>query len=594
MTHTVGTIARPENRPREDLVARRLLVLALNLASVAGLAFVMARLIGFGGWSWLQALILLLFLAGLPWTLLAFWNSVIGFVILRLARDPAGYTNPALGATPKDGPIVGRIAICLPVRHEDVAGVVARLEAMVEEIEACRWHDRFDFHLLSDSSRPEVVAAEEQAFAALALRHPRPGLLSYRRRPANLGFKAGNLREFAERARGIYDFMVVLDADSLMSAAAILRLVRAMQANPTLGILQTLVVGQPADSAFARIFQFGMRHGMRTHTTGIAWWQGSSGPYWGHNAIVRLEPFVAHCRLPTLPGRPPLGGPVLSHDQVEAALMRAAGYEVRVIADEFESWEENPPSLPAFITRDLRWCQGNLQYLKLVGRSGLRAMGRFQLANAIMMYLGAPLWVLMLAAGLGLALVRSGPAPASPFPTDLAFALYFGMLGIGFAPRLLGVLDILLQPGQPARYGGAPRLLAGALADGLFTLMVGPAMMIAQARFVVGLVLGRRITWEAQKRVGHHISPGEAWRGLWPQLAFGLLLGGTLAITAPGALPWAAPTLLACGLAIPFTCSTASERLGRWMVRRRLCAIPDEYDEAPILQRVKALARPAD
>src|SRR5262249_41919540 len=240
-THTVGTIARPVSGGREGLVARRLLVVALNLASVIGLAWIMASLIGFGGWSWLQALILLLFLAGLPWTLLAFWNSVIGFVILRLARDPAGYTNPALGATPTEGPIVGRIAICLPVRHEDVGRVVARLEAMVEEIEACRWRDQFDFHLLSDSSRPEIAAAEEQAFAALAARHPRPGFLSYRRRPVNLGFKAGNLRELAERTRGRYDFMVVLDADSLMSAAAILRLVRAMHANPSLRILQPLL-----------------------------------------------------------------------------------------------------------------------------------------------------------------------------------------------------------------------------------------------------------------------------------------------------------------------------------------------------------------
>src|SRR5260221_7232165 len=199
--------------------------------------------------------------------------------------------------------------------------------------------------------------------------------------------------------------MLVLAADSLMWGAAFLRLVRAMQANPTLGILQTLVVGQPADSAFARIFQFGMRHGMRTHTTGIAWWQGSSGPYWGHNAIVRLEPFVAHCRLPTLSGRPPLGGPVLSHDQVEAALMRAAGYEVRGIADEFESWEENPPSLPDFIKRDLRWRQGNMQYLRLLCRRGLKPMGRFQLVNAIFMYLGAPFWILMLVAGHASALM---------------------------------------------------------------------------------------------------------------------------------------------------------------------------------------------
>jgi membrane glycosyltransferase len=595
MMESVGAIATSrEGGARENLIGRRLIVIGLNAASWLGLALIMARLVGFGGWSWLQGLILLLFLAGLPWTLLAFWNSVIGFLILRLTADPAGYTNPALRATPRDGPIVGRTAICLPVRHEDVARVVARLEAMVESIEACRWSHRFAFHLLSDSSRPEIVAAEERAFAALRSRHPRADFLHYRRRPANIGFKAGNLREFAERTHGSYDFMVVLDADSLMSASAILRLVRALQANPTLGILQTLVVGQPAESAFARIFQFGMRHGMRTHTVGIAWWQGPSGPYWGHNAIIRLDPFVAHCRLPTLPGRPPLGGAVLSHDQVEAALMRAAGYDVRVIADEFESWEENPPSLPAFIVRDLRWCQGNMQYLKLVGRRGFRPMGRFQLINAIMMYLGGPLWLLMLAAGLGLALVRTGDVvSASPFPTALSFGLYFGMLGIGFAPRLLGVLDILLRPRQWARYGGALRLIAGSLADALFTLLIGPAMMIAQARFVFGLALGRRVTWEAQKREGQRVSLREAWRGLWPQMVFGLLLAGTLAIVNPSSLPWAAPTLVACLFAIPFTCATAGARLSRWMVRHRLCAIPDEYDEAAILRRSAALTRTA-
>jgi membrane glycosyltransferase len=577
--------------PDDNLVGRRLLIVGLNAASWLGLAAIMARLIGHGGWSWLQGLILLLFLAGLPWTLLVFWNALIGFVILRLTDDPAGHTNPALRGTPPDSPIAARTAICLAVRHEDVARVMARLEAMVEEIEACPWADRFDFHLLSDSSRPEVAAAEEAAFAALRARHPRAGFLHYRRRPENAGFKAGNLREFAERAEGIYDFMVVLDADSLMSAAALLRLVRTMQANCTLGILQTLVVGRPADSAFARIFQFGMRHGMRTHTVGIAWWQGSSGPYWGHNAIIRVDPFVRHCRLPILPGRPPLGGVVLSHDQVEAALMRAAGYEVRVIADELESWEENPPSLPAFIKRDLRWCQGNLQYLKLVAMPGLKPMGRFQLVNAILMYAGAPLWLLMQAAGLGLALLRTSDAAASsPFPTALAFGLYFGMLAIGFAPRLLGVLDILLRPGEWSRYGGVPRLLAGSLADALFTLLLGPLMMIAQACFVVGLAFGRRVVWEAQKRDMQRVPLREAARGLWPQMVFALLLGGVLAMVAPGALPWAVPSLLACSIAVPFACATAGPRLGRWMLRRRLCAIPDEYGAATILHRVDALA----
>ncbi len=565
-----------DNSSQGRIWHRRLLVFVLNGASWLALGWLMARLLGYAGWSWPQAAILVLFLAGLPWTLMGFWNAVIGFAILRLARDPARYTNPALAATPMDSAITSRTAICVALRHEDVDRVFARLDAMATSLEATAWSGSFCFHVLSDSSRPEICAAEEQAFAAVKARHPRPGFLVYRRRPANIGFKAGNLREFAERAEGQYDHMLVLDADSLMSAAAILRLVRAMQANPNLGILQTLVVGRPSGSAFTRIFQFGMRHGMRTHTVGIAWWQGDSGPYWGHNAIVRLAPFVRHCRLALLPGRPPLGGDVLSHDQVEAALMRAAGYEVRVIADEFESWEENPPSLPDFIKRDLRWCQGNMQYLRLVARPGFTAMGRFQLLSAIMMYLGAPLWVLMLAAGLVWALLGSAVGGGHS-PAALGFAMYFGMFGIGFAPRLLGVLDVLVQPEQRRRYGGTSRLLAGGLADAVFSILLGPLMMIAQALFVAGLFFGRRVAWEAQNRKGRRLPISEAARGLMPQMLFGALFAVGLAALVPGALLWAAPTLAACALAVPFACLTAGGGLGRWMVRHRLCAVPDEY-----------------
>jgi membrane glycosyltransferase len=581
----------------EPLIGRRLAVFALTAGSFLGFGLAMADVLGSSGWSWPRLAILILFLAGMPWTLLAFWNSLIGFVILRLVPDPARYTNPALRRTPKAAPITARVAVCLTIRHEDVARVFARLEAMIESLEATAWPHRFAFHLLSDSSHAAIAAAEEREFAALKARHPRPGFLHYRRRPANTGFKAGNLREFAESAAG-YDHMIVLDADSLMSAAAMLRLVRVMQANPRLGILQTLVTGQPAASAFARIFQFGMRHGMRTHTIGIAWWQGASGPYWGHNAIIRLAPFVAHCRLPLLPGRPPLGGPVLSHDQVEAALMCAAGYEVRVIADEFESWEENPPSLPDFIKRDLRWCQGNMQYLRLLARPGLKPMGRFQLLNAIFMYLGAPFWVLMLIAGLAGALPSAAPWAAaasstSPFPAALAFALYVGMLLLGFAPRLLGVIDILLQPARRAAYGGAPRLAVGALIDAVFSLIMGPIMMVAQTLFLLGLGLGRRVAWQPQSRDGQRIALGEALRGLWPQLLFGALLAAGLAAIAPGGLVWAIPTLGACALALPFACLTAGKGMSRWMRRRHLCAIPDEYMPAPELRRLGHLGMEA-
>ena len=570
------------------LAGRRRMIVALNAGSWALLGLAMAQIVGAGGWDWPQALILLLFLAGLPWTLMGFWNAVVGFLILKLVRDPARYTNPVLGRISDRQPITLTTAICIAVRHEEVGRVFARLESMVESLLATGAAERFAFHLLSDSSRPEIAAAEEAAFAALSARYRQAGLLHYRRRSSNDGFKAGNLREFAERTAGRYDLMLVLDADSLMSGPAMLRLVRAMQAEPRLGILQSLVVGRPARSGFARIFQFGMRHGMRTHTTGLAWWAGPAGPYWGHNAILRLAPFVAHCDLPTLPGRPPLGGVVLSHDQVEAVLMQAAGYEVRVIADEFESWEENPPSLPDFIKRDLRWCQGNMQYLKLILRPGLTPLGRLQLVNAVMMYMGAPSWVLMLASGLAAALIGQPASGSGSFPTELAFALFFGMMAIGFAPRFLGVIEMLTSKAGRRHYGGATRLVAGAVIDALFTLLIGPLVMIAQARFVAGLIFGKRILWEAQNRDGHAVPAIEAARGMAPQMLFGALFAASLLATAPGALVWASPTLVACLLAVPFTCWTAAPLFGAWMRRTELCAVPDEIVPAPILTRLAA------
>jgi membrane glycosyltransferase len=573
MTDATLPLAEPLPRAQPTLIGRRCLFFALNVASMAALAYVMILLIAARGWSPASAVFLGLFLIGLPWTMLGFWNSVVGFVILRFVRDAACFTNPALAATPPDSPVETRTAICLAVRHEHVAAVFGRLERMIEGIQAAGWGDAFDFHILSDSGRPEIAAAEEAAFRELKARYPRPGILEYRRRASNDGFKAGNLMEFAERCRGRYDHMIVLDADSFMSGRAMLRLVRVMQANPALGIIQTLVVGRPSDSAFTRVFQFGMRQSMRPQTVGSAWWQGPAGPYWGHNAIVRLGPFVEHCRMPVLPGRGPLSGHVLSHDQVEAALMRGAGYDVRVIADEFESSEENPPSLPDFIKRDLRWCQGNLQYLKLLGLRGLQPMGRFQLVNAIAMYMGAPAGLLMLLAGL--AMIGDRAAGGSSFPTALAFGLYFLMLAIGFAPRLLGALDILLR-GRARAYGGSLRLVAGGLVDMGFSLFLGPVMMVAQAMFVIGLIFGRRVAWEAQHRGERSVPVSEAARGLWPQMLLGAAGFGFIGAAAPGVLPWALPTLLPCLLAVPFTCLSASGAAGRAFVRFRLCAIPDE------------------
>ena len=278
---------------------------------------------------------------------------------------------------------------------------------------------------LSDSTWEDVVDEEQEILAQLRDRWRGILPVTYRRREDNPGFKAGNIRDFCERLGHLHDYALVLDADSLMSADAILRLVRTMQRNPRLGILQHLTVGMPTASPFARVFQFGMRLGMRSYTVGSAWWQGDSGPYWGHNALIRLRPFIEHCNLPKLPGRPPLGGWILSHDQVEAVLMRRAGYEVRVLPEEAGSWEENPPTLIEFIRRDLRWCQGNMQYWHFLLLPGLPPVSRYQLVFAILMFLGSPAWIALLLIGSAAVAVAPTPADFMRFDAGIVLLLLF-------------------------------------------------------------------------------------------------------------------------------------------------------------------------
>jgi membrane glycosyltransferase len=559
---------------QERLGLRRVLIFTLCAVSWAGLGVFAAGILG-GGWLSLETLVLVLFLLSLPWGLLCLWNAIIGFAILRFTKDPASFTNPALQRMAVSAAITTRIAICLAVRHEAVEPVFRRLETLIGSLEATNEAAAFTIHVLSDSDDPAIAATEQSALDRLRQIFVRPDFLHYRRRAINTGFKAGNLHEFSRHEGRDYDFMIVLDADSLMSGAAILRLVRVMQANPQLGILQTLAVARPSSNAFTRIFQFGMRNGMRTHATGMAWWQGPDGPYWGHNAIIRVAPFAACCGLPDIPGKGPLAGPILSHDQVEAALMRRAGFEVRLIADERGSWEENPPDLPSFVQRDLRWCQGNLQYLKLFSHILLLPMGVFQLVNAIMMYLGSVFWVLQLLIGLCIA-VSGSHGDIGPSPARAVFAVYLIMFGLGFVPRLLGTIDSMLSPERARHYGGASRLLLSTLIDALFSILLGTVMAIEQSIFIIGLIFGRRVTWDSQRREGGGVRGLDAARGLWPQTSFGVIMAVVLAAFAPDALPWALPTLLSCLFAIPFAVVTAYPGLGHFMQRNGICAVPED------------------
>jgi membrane glycosyltransferase len=312
------------------LRARRWLVLTLNLATLAGLLYGVSLVLGAGGWTAADVVIFVALLFGAPWSVLGFWNAAIGLWLLHGAKDGLEQVAPFAVGGEARAPIAIRTAILMTLRNEDPARAFARLRVVKQSLDATGEGAWFDYFVLSDTNDAAVAASEERLAAEWAREIGEPARVTYRRRTDNAGFKAGNVRDFCERWGDRYELMLPLDADSVMSGPAIVKLARMMQAYPKLGILQSLVVGMPSQSAFARIFQFGMRQGMRPYTMGSAWWIGECGPFWGHNAMVRIAPFRDECHLPVLPGGPPLGGAVMSHDQVEATLMRRAGYEVRV------------------------------------------------------------------------------------------------------------------------------------------------------------------------------------------------------------------------------------------------------------------------
>jgi membrane glycosyltransferase len=563
---------------------RRLTVLALNLATYGALAAGVATVLGASGWSAVDVVLFACFLVAAPWTVLGFWNAVLGLWLLHGARDGLARVAPFAAAGDEGEPLRLSTAVLMTLRNEDPARAMARLRVVKESLDATGEGDVFTYFILSDTSAPEVAAAEEVMVEAWRREVADPARVVYRRRDTNEGFKAGNVRDFLDTHGDRFDLMLPLDADSLMTGDAIVRLVRMMQAHPKLGILQSLVVGAPSKSAFARVFQFGMRAGMRAYTFGSAWWIGDCGPFWGHNALVRVAPFKEHCHLPVLPGGPPLGGAVLSHDQVEATLMRKAGYEVRVLPVENGSYEENPPTLLEFSRRDLRWCQGNLQYLKLLDLPGLLPMSRFQLVWAILMFLGVPAMTLMVA--LAPVKLLDGEDPAL-FPAGLAVALYVTYLLMYLSPKLAGLADVLLTPGGVARYGGAGRFLAGAAVEIVSSFLVGAVTTFRLTLFMGGLAFGKSITWDGQARDAHGIPWSDAARGLWGPTLFGAVVCGALLVLSPATLLWSLPLTLGYLAAIPFTVLTASPAMGERMTRAGLCAVPEEFAMPAELARVR-------
>jgi membrane glycosyltransferase len=564
---------------QEGLGMRRVIFGTLVAFGVIGLLGLMMMTLSPGGFSAMDIALLALFSITLPWTVIGFWNALIGLGLMRFAPNAALAVNPHLPERvdrerARQSPR-SRTAILSCIRNEDIGRVVHNLEAMLGELQDTGAAAGFALHVLSDSDWPALIGEEARAFERLKQRWVGMVDVHYRRRTDNPGFKAGNISEFLGAHGDNYDFMLVLDADSVMSADAVLRLRQMMEDNPQLGIVQSLVTGLPSASLFARIFQFGMRLGMRSYTLGSAWWQGDCGPYWGHNALIRVAPFKTHCELPKIGGSGPLSGWILSHDQVEAVLMRRAGYEVRVVPIEDGSFEENPPNLLEFIRRDLRWCHGNMQYFGLLRLKGLATVSRIQLVLAILMFIGSPAWLgFVCLSSLSYVLGYDGLA----FRADTGMALFAIIMTMVFAPKLATIVDVLLDHEQRRRFGGAVRLVAGSFSEIIFAMLVAPVIAIAHTLFMGGLLLGRKGQWPAQYRDAAALPWPPLLIKLWPQTLFGALGFAWFAAALPmgfGAY-MALPVIVGPVLAVVLGWATAWPQVGLASHRAGLWSVPEE------------------
>ena len=564
-----------------DMFVRRLLFVVLFAATMAGSLALAALALTPGGLDLIDATLLALFAMTLPWMVAGFWNAVIGFLIMRFSADPTAAVMPTAAGIRGDEPVTASTAILLCIRNELPERMIRNVEPMLAGLDAAGCGACFHLYVLSDTNNPEIASNEQMYFAALTSRWRERVAVTYRHRALNTGYKAGNIRDFCERWGSQHDFALTLDADSLMTASAVLRLVRIMHADPRLGILQGLVVGLPSTSAFARVFQFGMRLGMRSYTIGSAWWQGDCGPYWGHNAVLRLEPFIAHCALPVLSRDGTEDRHILSHDQIEAALMRAAGYDVRVLPQEDLGWEENPPTLIEFIRRDLRWCQGNMQYWRFLFLPGLRPVSRYQLALAILMFMGSPAWIGLLV--LGTLTVAFSDTPGSFIRPDAGRALFVCVLAMWFSPKVASAIDILLHPELRRGFGGAAPFILNCILETVYSILLCPILWVGHTIFLVGLLFGHEIGWIGQTRDDHAVPLTLALRNLWPHTLLGFAALGLLAITQPAAILYALFLAGGPALAVPFAMMSAWPPFGSFAARVGIGRLPEETARPAIL-----------
>ncbi|PDT79450.1 glucans biosynthesis glucosyltransferase MdoH [Bradyrhizobium sp. C9] len=570
---------------------RRAFVMMLTVALTGAGAYEMYMVVQVGGVTIMEGMVLVLFVALLAWIAFSFASALAGFFAL-LRRN--GNALPIRD----DGPLpqlASRTAVLLPTYNENPYQLMARLQAIYESIEATGQADSFDWFVLSDTRDPDIWIAEEQAFIALSDACG-GGRLYYRHRADNTARKSGNVGEWITRFGGAYQFMIVLDADSLMSGDTIVRMVHAMETNPQAALLQTLPVIVNARSLFSRLQQFAGRLYGPMVAAGVAWWHGSEGNYWGHNAIIRIQAFAEQAGLPELSGRKPFGGHILSHDFVEAALMRRAGWGIYMAPMLGGSFEEVPPSLLDFAARDRRWCQGNLQHLAVLTTRRLHWISRLHFMTGIGSYITAPLWLAFLLLGILISLqarfIRPEyfPKGFSLFPNwpaqdPVLAAWVFGLtMALLIVPKLLGFILLLTRSDTRRQFGGGFRALAGVFAEVLISAMVAPVMMVFQSIAVVEILLGRDAGWQTQRRDDGEVERRELYRKYGVPTACGVAMAISAWAVAMPLLLWMSPVIIGLLFAIPIGAWTAKPAM------RALFMTPEEVRPPSVLVRANELA----
>jgi membrane glycosyltransferase len=568
---------------------QRALLLILAGAAVAAFANLLYEVLSVVQLTVLQGAFLVLCTMCFAWIALGTSSAVLGFVTMLRARNAAKFDVAAVQDV--------RTALLFPVYQEDTARIAATIECIARELAALGVEKGFDIFVLSDSRLGDIKARELRAVRFLRRRLRDVCPIYYRCRAQNVSKKAGNIADWVQRFGGAYESFIILDADSIMSGGLLVHLQSLMAAQPKAGLIQTVPRLVGADTLFARLQQFAVAFYGPVVATGFAAWYQYSGNYWGHNAIVRTRAFAGAAGLPNLPGRPPLGGHVLSHDFVEAAFLRRAGWQVSMRPDLLGSYEGCPPTLIDVAVRDRRWAQGNVQHLRIVGTRGLPWVSRLHLGMGAYAYFSSALWALSLLVGVILSLQSAYTLPVyfpdakTLFPVwpvidpTKAFYLFLVTLAVLLLPKVFGIIAAMLRSAVDARRPGVANLLAGSLVEMLFSILIAPILMLTQTRAIFEILTGKDSGWSAQRRDGdaHELSSLLQFHG--GHLAVGIALTIVCLLASIYVAAWMGPIIVGLLLSVAISHVTSKTAPG-WLAK--VLATPEDVKPPAIVAAVAA------